>query len=187
MQCSPKCRIYFTARCDNAAMLKLYSLCLVFFLILAFPPESSASGELAKLREISILVETLSSDAKKLGLTRSMLKNHVFVFLRGKMPQLTVKDFALPYIYINVALAVAHRVSRQEAGYFGSVSVQVRRHVSLLDDQDLSPMAGLFFATVWLEIDALIGGKRDRASSQVLEYLDEQLTEFAADWYRDNP
>ena len=84
-------------------MARLYTMLLFALLVLVMPVESAGqNGQLARLSEVDILVEQIRSEGKELGLNRDDIKNHVFVFLRSKLPGLAVKENVLPYIYINV-------------------------------------------------------------------------------------
>ena len=77
---------------EEIAMARLYPMLLFALLVLMVPVESAGQyGQLAKLSEVGISVESLTRASKELGLTKEDIKNHVFVFLRSKLPRLEVK------------------------------------------------------------------------------------------------
>jgi len=160
-------------------MARLYLMLLFALLVLVVPVESVAQyGYLAKLSEVKIVVEYLGSEEKKLGLKKDEIENYVLVFLRSKLPRLVIKE-ALPFVYIRVTM----RFSRQrgiKVGYFGAVQVIITRPVYIQKTgQDVK-------ADVYEKL-TVINGPLKSAVSEVRETLDELLTKFAADWYRDNP
>ena len=156
-------------------MARLYPMLLFALLVLVVPVESEGqNGELAKLSEVKILVESLLSAEKELGITRGDIKNQVFVFLRGKLPRLRVSKSASPYVYIRVTM------SNDKTGYFGAVQLMLSRVVSnKLTGDDIR-------AYVWESIYIVSSGLGN-APDHVRRILERLLTKFAADWYRDNP
>jgi len=159
-------------------MVRLYVAGFFAMFMLVVPKESvGQNGQLAELNEIKIVVEYLRSETKRLGLKRLAIKDHVLVLLRSKLPRLSVKDSAIPYIYINVKLGIGLRA---EIDYFGSVTVAVKRGVIIVETGEA------IAAGVWNKGRALTGPKKS-AVNNVREALNSLLTAFAADWYRDNP
>jgi len=160
-------------------MARLYLMLLFALLVLIVAGKSAGQyGELAKLSEVRIVVEDLESEEKELGLKEDDIKNHVFVFLRSKLPRLAVKESS-PYVYIRVTM----RFSRQEGrkiGYFGAVQVMITRQVYIQKNSQAT------WATVWERL-FIINGPLKEAVPAVRDTLDVLLTQFAADWYKDNP
>ena len=158
---------------------RLYLILSLVILTLAVPVESRGQN-LAKLREVNILVEEMSSESKELGLTREDLKNHAFVLLRNKLPRLVINESATEHIYIRVHLAYSGLEGRRKVGYFGVTEVKVFRVVAIAKTKKFTA------ASVWDNYN-LLTGSLDRPTAFVRESLDRLLTKFAADWIRDNP
>jgi len=162
-------------------MVRLYPLLFFALLVLVMPVESEAQdGKLAKLSEVRIIVEALRSDGKELGLNENDIKNHVFVLLRSKLPRLVVKDSVIPYVFINVSVGKDRSIDGQIIGYYGSVSVQVMREVTI------NKTGSSAIADLW-QYSRNITGPMGSTDSHIRAVLDKILTDFAADWYRDNP
>ena len=163
-------------------MARLYTTLFFVLLVLMVPVESAAAtGDLAKLSEIRIVIEHMGSNEKELGLNENDIKNHVFVFLRSKLPTLKVTEsVVVPYVYINLNIAKYRTGSGAILGYVGSVRVHIERQVTI------DKIGKLTAAPVWIN-STLVSGLQDKAVAHVRESLDDLLTAFAADWYRDNP
>ena len=161
-------------------MVRLYLPFFLALFILVVPKESEGQyGKLAELTEVRIVVENLKEAKEKLGLTSKDVENHVLVLLRSKLPGLEVSRSlsSLLYININLGLATSHG---KPFGYFGAIDVEVRREVIIIGTKKT------IMATVWNTGSRMIGNT-NQVSNKVRETLEELLTEFAADWYRDNP
>jgi len=144
------------------------------------PKESlGQNGELVKLEEVRIVVAHISKVEKKLGLTKEDLKNHIFVFLRSKLPRLKVREYAESYIWIGVTPDYITQ-GASKTGVYGLVDVRVYSAVTIKTSKRNASVA------IWVATNTFIGPLGD-ISTQVKEWLDRHLTKFAADWYRDNP
>jgi len=164
-------------------MARLFPILYFVLLVLLVPVESVGQESyltktLNKLDEVKIVVE-IYDDAKELGLNEEDIKNHVFVFLRSKMPSLKVKDSATPYLQVWSTLAFI-KVEGRKIGYYGDVKVEVLRLAVVSKSQRPALLI------VW-NSSILFTGPRGDASTDIKKYLDKLLTKFAADWYRDNP
>ena len=161
-------------------MIRLYLPIFLALFILAVPKESvGQNGQLAGLTEVKIVTGALSAKAKELGLSKSQINQQVFVFLRSKLPSLSVSDTATPSIKVMVGLDPIRSSSKRELGYYGTITIKVYRHVLV------SKSGKSVIAPVWTDGYSLHGS--DSAVSHVRGLLDTLLTSFAADWYRDNP
>jgi len=162
-------------------MVRLYLSVVFALFILVMPKESAGQyGGLAGLTEVKIEVEELSYDAKELGLTEAQLKDHILVFVQSKLPRLAVAKSINPFIVASINLAYTKTVSGERIGFHGSIDLKIYRTVVVLKT------AKTVLAPVWTRSFSL-SGRPSSARSQVREILDDLLTKFAADWYRDNP
>ncbi len=162
-------------------MARLYPMLLFALLVLVVPVESEGYAELAKLNEVSIVVAAFDRDAKELlTLNENDIKNQIFVFLRSKLPNLKVKETSLSSAMIAVNLGKIPAHGRTTV-YYGEILLKVFRPVTIKKTGGLT-----YNAAVWSR-SAILAGPPDSATGNVREYLDQLLTIFAADWYRDNP
>lgn len=160
---------------------------LIVLLILVAGTQLASAQELKELGEVKIVVEPLDPDARAARLTKSNLESQTLVALKRDIPRLTVRGGAFPYIYINLVVIRQKLVSGREMAYFACLSVFLMRPVDILPDSiiDGDPVHSTL-ASVWSKGKVLSAAKEDMAQF-VRESLDELLTEFAADYYRDNP
>jgi hypothetical protein len=157
-------------------MYRLYLSLFVALLILAVPEESAGQyGGLTELSEVKIVVEELSLEEKKLGLSEDQVKNHIFVLLQSKLRRRLVKDSVDPYIYVNINVGIT-----DGGAYYGTVQVDIYRQVTI------NKTGRIFLTSVWSEGISLTGPERE-AVNHVRSQLDQLLTGFASAWYRDNP
>ncbi len=164
-------------------MSRLYPMLLFALLVLMVPVGSAGQDiyltkTLNKLDEVKIVVG-IYDDAKELGLNEEDIKNHVFVFLRSRMPSLKVKDSETPFLRVWSTLTFI-KVEGRKIGFHGDVRVDVLRSAVVAKSRRAAILI------VWSEYE-LFSGPLGNASSDVKKLLDALLTKFAADWYRDNP
>ena len=161
-------------------MGRLYTMLLFALLVLVVPVESAAqNGQLAKLSEVMIIVENIN-DSKKLGVYEDDIENHVFVFLRSKLPRLKVQLSALSSLAITVSLSNVHDKSGRTIGYSGYVFLRAIRRATIIETKKN-------ISTIVVALVLSFNGPLRNASTRVKETLDRLLTDFAAEWYRDNP
>jgi hypothetical protein len=146
---------------------------LFALLVLVVLVESAVSGVLTKFREVNIEV-AIHKQARLFGLDEDSIKNHVLVWLRSKVPRLVVNESAVPHIQTQFNL--------NEIGglVFGSVGIEIVRQVTIKENDEDA------LACVW-RTGFIIHSSLDSTRARALEFLDRSLTQFAADWYRDNP
>jgi len=161
-------------------MARLYTMLLIALLVLVVPVESAGqNGGLAKLSEVRIFVENIN-DSEKFGVNEEDLKDYVFVFLRSKLPRLKVQSEALTSLGITVSLTYTEDTSGRKLGYFGYVFLRTMREVIIIETKKNTD------AAVKASVLSL-NGPLENPSTHVKRILDQLLTTFAADWYRDNP
>ena len=158
----------------------------IAIVLLASPqcePQETKVGPLTSLRQTSIMV-ALNADTKALGFSRKSLESQMLVGLRRDIPRLAIRESARPFLYliVNVGRLTS---GTQERGFAACVSLEMKRPVTILEDGGIGEVT-FALATVW-DRGTLLGGSRRDMRQQVKDSIDELLTEFAADYYRQNP
>ena len=165
--------------------LAIGSIAIVLLASLQCEPQETKVGPLTRLRQTSIVAETLHEDAKTLGLSIKSLESQVLVGLRRDIPRLTVRESAVPVLYLQVTALQETNVGGQESGFSVSVLLGMLRPVMIREDVGVGEVT-FTMATVWWKT-ALLVGSRTSMRKQVKDEINEKLTEFAADYYRQNP
>jgi hypothetical protein len=150
-----------------------FALCL-----LLLGPCSSAQ-EFKGLNQVRIVIEELNQDAKITGLSRETLESIVLVALKRDLPRLRTDNSARSYVYVNVT--VGDPGAGQSIAF---VSVELHRPVKVIRDDD-SETEMVFGTTVWKKGDLLFGPSYEMAS-RVSDKIGEEITQLAADYYRQN-
>jgi len=109
----------------------------------------------------------------------------MLVGLRRDIPRLAVRESAIPYLYLQVTVMRVKYVGGQEAGFAVFVSLRMTRPVTILEDGGIGEVT-FAVASVW-DTGDLLTGSRTSIRQQVKDNIDERLTAFAADYYRQNP
>jgi hypothetical protein len=131
------------------------------------------------------MVETLSPDAKALGLSKKSLESQILVGLRRDIPKLAVAESARPYLWLQVSVWRETTVGGREVGFSAVVNLHMKRPVTILEDVGVGEVT-FTMATVRHK-EVFMAGSREYIRQQVKDSIDETLTEFAADYYRQNP
>jgi hypothetical protein len=161
------------------------SIAIVLLASLQCEPQETKGAPLKSLRQTTVLAESLGADAKALGLSVKSLESQMLVGLRRDIPRLAVRESAIPYLYLNLNVLRNTTVGGTETGFSVCVSLQMKRIVMIQDDVADGEVT-LAMAVVWHR-GSLLGGSRRSIRQQVRDSIDEKLTEFAADYYRQNP
>ncbi len=162
------------------------SIAIVLLATLQCEPQETKVGPLTNLRQTSILVESLNEATKALGLSKVSLESQLLVGLRRDIPRLAVRESARPALYLMVNVSgETTKVRGRVRAFSACVTLQMWRPVTILEDVGVGEVT-LTRATVWHR-DYLLGGPRRSMRRRVKDEIDEQLTEFAADYYRQNP
>ena len=165
--------------------LAIGSIAIVLLASLPCEPQETKVGPLTRLRQTSILAETLSADAKTIGLSIKSLESQMLVGLRRDIPKLAVRESAIPYLYLVVTVERETYMGGQERGFVACVLLKMKRPVTIQEDEWVGEVTN-DMATVWDEGD-LLGGPRTSIRQQVKDSISKLLTLFAADYYRQNP
>ncbi len=162
------------------------SIAIVLLASLQCEPQETKVAPLKRLRQTSILVEPLTPAAKTVGLSRKSLESQLLVGLRRDIPGLAVRESAGPFLYLQViVLRATTGGGQQEIGFSVIVRLEMLRPVMILEDEGVGEVT-LAVVTVWDKGELLVGN-RTSIRQQVKDEIDEALTEFAADYYRQNP
>ncbi len=165
--------------------LAIGSIAIVLLASLQCEPQETKVGPLTRLRQAYILVELLDADAKTVGLSRKSLESQMLVGLRRDIPKLAVRESARPFLYLNLTAVRIPTLGGQEVGFFVFVSLEMVRPVMILEDVGVGEVTSKV-TTVWWK-SALLSGSRTSIRRIVKDAIDEGLTAFAADYYRQNP
>ena len=160
------------------------SIAIVLLAGVQCEPQESMVG-LTRLRQTSIMVATLNANAKTLGLSIKSLESQMLVGLRRDIPKLAVRESARPSLYLNVNVVRDITVGGRDLGFSAMVRLAMVRPVMILEDVGGGEVI-FTMAAVWSR-GYLMGGPRSSIRQQVKDEIGEKLTEFAADYYRQNP
>ncbi len=160
------------------------SIAIVLLASLQCEPREEEAG-LTRLRQTSIVVEPLDADAKALGLSIESLESQMFVRLRRDIPKLAVRERVRTALYLEVAVLRVTTEGGREIAFAAFVSLRMMRPVTIQEDVGVGEVT-FARATVWHKA-RLLAGNREYIRQRVKETIDEQLTAFAADYYRQNP
>ena len=162
-------------------MVRLYPIVFFALLVMVMPKEgSSASGDISKLLEVRVEVGDLGRDEMTLGLNKKVIETHAIVTLLRKLPRVVVNESAKSIVQIRTIFGTGKMVGGVEKWYFGAMMVSVVRPVTILKTGRSTK------AIVWNRLYTLTGPLGTTAAD-VRRNLERLLTDFAADWYRDNP
>ncbi len=162
-------------------MVRLYPIVFFALLVMVMPKEgSSASGDISKLLEVRVEVGDLGEDERKLGLNKKVIETHAIVTLLRKLPRVVVNESAKSVVQIRTIFGTGKMVDGLEKWYFGAMIDSVVRPVTILKTGRSTK------AIVWNRLYTLTGPLGTTAAD-VRRNLERLLTDFAADWYRDNP
>ena len=160
-------------------MPSLRRFSILLFLLALLPAISCAQQpkKLKDLTEISILVEDLEQREIELGLSAEELKAVSLVALKRDLPNLKIDKSGDGMFYVNVTAA------RFPGGYAVHVEVSLDRRVAILREDNSEVTRAL--ATVWSQ-GKVLTGTANGMSSKIYEYIREQVTILAADYYQQN-
>ena len=137
--------------------------------------------DLTKLKSICVKAVT-GVHASDFGLNNETIGNHVYVWLKGKLPKLQVERYTgtdkgacaggAPVLYANVNIISF----RDREAYFGDVALDLHRETVWKTGNDGWGIA--------YSVGQLIQGSKAGVWRHVNERLDDLLTDFAAEYYK---
>jgi hypothetical protein len=132
------------------------------------------------LREVKIQVGV----AGDVDLTKSSLESQALVLLKGNIPQLSIRDDAIPTVYVLVkGIRVRDTGGYDEYGYTFDIQLEISRPARILSDDMLGEVVTAT-VKVW---DKGVLVVTPVSLGEVRASLHNLFTEFAADYYRANP
>ena len=164
--------------------LAIGTIAIVLLASVQCEPQETKVGHLTSLRQTSILVG-LNGDAKTLGLSKESFESQMLVGLRRDIRRLAIRESARPYLWLQVTALQETAVGGQDLGFSACVLLKMKRPVAILEDVGVGEVT-FAMATVWEKGSILDGSRRD-VRQMVRDSINEKLTEFAADYYRQNP
>ena len=170
-------------------MARRWVLIIAIGLVLLGGAWDSAVGvayDVTKLKSLCVPSGKLSVAAMQdHDLSREAIKNHVYVWLRGKLPKLRVERFTgayrgacsadKPTLYARVSIGTS-KGKGTKVGYYGQVSIVMDRRTTW--------ESGKVGWGIAYSAGTLLTGPMGSARTHVNDVLEELLTEFAAEYYK---
>jgi hypothetical protein len=152
---------------------------LVLFLLLATSISPVCYGQKFKdLKELGIVVEDLDADATNAGLTRDNLDSQTLVAIKRDIPKLKISETANSYLYIRVTTIA------DKTGCAINFFISLNRLVNVVGDGGSE--TGPTRAAVW-DKGILLTGACGHMPSKLHEVINDEVTLFAAEYYKENP
>jgi hypothetical protein len=164
----------------GGTMLRQVAPFVTLFIALNIPGIVNAQNPDATkgLEGIDIVVEGFNKDVD-LGFSPQDVDSQVLVAIKRDIPKLPVGKRFGAYIYVRITSITI------PGGFASNVSVQLRR-LSHIIRENQTDTGILVVATLW-EKGSILSGSASTIRSRIFEEINEELTEFAANYYRENP
>jgi hypothetical protein len=132
------------------------------------------------LHRIRIEIEDLNKADEDMGPSRDSLKDQILVALKRDVSQLKI-DFSpgVSYVYLQIA-SIPIQASHNVVSF---VHMALVRCVAIIGDDASTYLTG---ATIWLE-DHLLYDSVDHMASRIRDRINQTMTTFAAEYYKENP
>ena len=150
-------------------------VCAMLYLVVT--TKAVHAQQLADLQYISIVIGDLSSETERVGLTKQSLTDTVRVGLKRDAPKLLI-DSTPPVSVLYV------KITSVGDGTASFISVSVVRPGEVRGDNGGKVYSGP--VTVWHR-GYLLTGPTATMASQIRDSINEGVTDFAAQYYKDNP
>jgi hypothetical protein len=153
---------------------------LVLFSLICTRPVFAQDAPLKKLTKINLSYVEMTDYGKSIGVTDEVLGNQLLVGIKRDLPRVQlVHDQTSSQILISVGC-----IEATQGLAVCEMRIEVKRPVLIhLDDGTLTEQS---LAAVWMRQQATSAGSAEMAE-QVRQFLSRSLTEFAADYYKQNP
>ena len=163
---------------------------IFFILIVSERGEAQQSGQesgpLKDLNQVAIVIQNLNSGEKSLGISERQLESQVLVGLKRDIPRLVITENASSIISVNVTALRNTTTGGREIGYAFFLRLELVRPAIILSD-DYQTRIKFADAPVWNRGYLQVGSPVQRITGDIRERIDRFLTDFAADYYRQNP
>jgi len=137
-----------------------------------------ASQDLADLQHIGIVIEDLDPDSESVGLTKQFLSDMVLVGLKRDVPKLKIDNESVSsFFYVQITTVTLNN------GTACAIDVALERPAMIVGDN------GKIFSTVAKVWDkgSLLKGPTSGTASRIRDFINDFVTAFAAQYYKDNP
>ena len=153
---------------------------LALFSLICIGPVFAQDTPLKKLTKINLSYVVMNEYGKSIGITDDVLGNQLLVGIKRDLPRVQlVHDKTSSLILISVGC-----VEATQGLAVCETRIELKRPTLIhLDDGALAEQS---LATVWMRHQVTSAGSAVMAE-QVREFLSQSLTEFAADYYMQNP
>ncbi len=140
--------------------------------------------DLTKLKSVCVFVDALDPDIERhLGLREEAIRNHVYVWLKGKLPRLRVERYTGTHtetcgpegLRVSVALHVGEMGGRK-VDYYGWLAIQLIRKTQWETGK-------VYVGLAYDKGMTITGPLKSRSANHVYDSLDDLLTDFAAEYY----
>ena len=164
--------------------MKIPALACVLLGFFAAPTLTKAQefDDFKGLQRVGILVEELKKETTDTGLTRESLHDEILVALKRDVPKLKVVDdkalLGVFRVYLNITSV--HTATVWVAAH---VQIALHRRVEIIGDDGTKYFT---VATVW-EDNAVLYDPVEQLPSRIRDYISQAMTEFAAEYYNENP
>ena len=150
--------------------------CALFCLFMT--TKSAYAQDLADLRRIAFVIEDIDKYSESAGITKQSLSDTVLVGLKRDVPKLKIGNEPVSsFFYVQISTIGA------SSGIATSVDVSVHRRAEIQGDNGRKILSAV---TVWQHGDMLSGPLYDMAS-RIRDHINQAITAFAAQHYKDNP
>ena len=153
---------------------------LVLFSLICIGPVFAQDTPLKKLTKINLSYVEMSEYDKSIGITDEIIGNQLIVGIKRDLPRVQlVSDQVSSRIMISVGC-----VEATQGLAVCEIRIELKRPALIhLEDGTLTEQS---LTTVWTRHRASSAGSAQMAE-QVRQFLSQSLTEFAADYYMQNP
>jgi hypothetical protein len=152
---------------------------LVLFILICIGPVFAQDTPLKKLTKINLSYVEMNEYGKSIGITDEVLGNQLLVGIKRDLPRVQlVHDQTSSRILISVGC-----VEATQGLAVCEIIIELKRPALIhLDDSTLAEQS---LATVWMRHQVISTGSAEMIE-QVRQFLSQSLTEFAADYYKQN-
>ena len=157
--------------------MRNYSLACALILHSLVPCSSHGQG-LEGLNAVHVVIEDVEKAGTDIGLFPEALQFQILVGLKRDLPRLKITPRSLSMVYLSLTV-----VGDPNTGVSVYVTTQLKRPAQIVRDDNSEGKFTL--ATVWNK-GYLLSGPGYGMASRVREVISNQMTEFAADYYKQN-
>jgi hypothetical protein len=137
------------------------------------------------LQRVDVVVEQLDQKTKDLGLTSESLKNQAIVALKRDIPKLKIESSVEDsFIYIRITSTPIAFESGIRTGFAVDIEVSFHRRVRVIGDDSVE--TAVTIAAVWNK-GTIATGDQFQVTSTIHQKINDFLTAFAAEYYKENP